>query len=142
MRIFKTDDKITVAAKKAAMICEYAIRNPLHATFEDGNYNYDTPMDHERKWNEKHREKNGERMYQFIEQFLNEFDELTREERKEAYRLFRKKWAYLDQRWMKKIRENSKRPALGEGGMIWHHYLAADGHICVKTDLGIEFVQF
>lgn len=142
MKIFKTDDKITVLAKQAAMICEYAIHSPLHVTFEDGNYNYDTPMDFERRYNEKYREVNGELMYQFVQQFLDEFDKLDKEERKACYRLFRKKWDYLGNKWLLKIRKNSKPYDHKTEGLAWKHYLAEDGHIYVETFLGVKLKQF
>ena len=38
MKIYKTDDPITALAKRGAMICQYAILNPFHVSFEDGNF--------------------------------------------------------------------------------------------------------
>lgn len=142
MKIYKTDTPVTVAAKKAAMICQYSIHNPLHVFFEDHNY-HSNPMDFERKCNERYREKNGDRMYQFIKEFLDEFDALSKEERREAYRLYRKKSDYLANKWRKKIAENSKPQEPGSIlGIAYRHYLGADGHIYVKTFLGVELMQF
>ena len=140
MKIYKTDDKIAIAAKKAAMICMYAVRNPLHVFFEDHNYHND-PMDFERECNEMFREKNGEALYQFIRAFLDEFDALNKEERRAAYRLYHKKVDYLASKWRRKIRENSC-PVKPGYGCCYRHYLDTDGHIYVETDLGVKLRQF
>ena len=105
MRIYKSDPPEVVCAKKAAMICEYAIHNPLHVFFEDGNV-HRGPMNFERNCNDEYRHENGKLMYEFIRQFLNEFEELPPERRWPVYRLVRKKWEYIARNWRKKIRMN------------------------------------
>lgn len=75
-------------AKKAAMICQYSICNQLHVSFEDGNFQGDKPMEQERVWNRRYREDNGERLYKFISEFLDEMDALSSEERWDVYKLF------------------------------------------------------
>lgn len=140
MRFTKNDTPVTIAAKKAAMICTYAIKNPLHVFFEDGNY-HRNPMTFERECNEEFRQENGEKMALFIAQFLDEFDALDSQQRREAYVLFSQKWRYLQNRWSKKIAENSKPREKGRG-CCYRHYLSDAGSICVKTDLDVELIQF
>ncbi len=142
MKIYKTDDIITSLGKRGAMICHYSIHNPFHVSFEDGNFNRDWDLGFERKWNEQLREKNGERMYQFISTFIDELESLNRDERVSVYKLVRKKWNYLDRKWMQKICKNSKPRDRNICGIAYKHYLAEDGHIYVETDLGIKLLQF
>lgn len=140
IRITKNDTPVTISAKKAAIICTYAIRNPLHVFFEDGNF-HTGPMGFEREWNEEFREENGERMYELIAQFLDEFEELNEEERRESFRLFRRKWDYQEDKRHKKILENSEPRPKGSG-LGYRVYLKEDGHIYAKTDLNIEVLLF
>ena len=98
-------------------------------------------MDAERRWNKLRKDEYGQKMYDFIETFLDEFEPLDIKDRRSVYRLFRKKWDYLDRKWMKKIRENSK-PQPKDSGLWWHHYLSPDGHIYIKTNNDIELLQF
>ena len=98
-------------------------------------------MDFERECNEMFKSENGQHMFEFIETFLDEWDELTPAEKREAYRLFFKKWRYLQRRWRNKLLANSKPRPKGSG-CCYRHYLGEDGHIYVKTDLGIELFQF
>ena len=140
MRIFKSDNNITVLAKKAAMICEYSICNPLHVFFEDCNF-HTNPMDFERECNEIFKSDNGQHMFDFIETFLDEWDKLTPAEKLESFHLFHKKWKYLHRRWKNKILENSTPKPKG-AGFVFAHYLGEDDHIYVKTDKQIELLQF
>ena len=71
-QIHAKDGQVINLAKKAAMICQYSICNPLHVSFEDGNFQGDKPMEQERVWNCRYREDNGERLYKFISEFLDE----------------------------------------------------------------------
>lgn len=139
MRIFKTDTKEVVLAKKAAMICQYSIYNPLHVFFEDGNF-HTKDLDSERQWNDEYLDKNGQLMHDFVEQFINEWNLLTPKEKRECYILFRKKWDYLSNKWSRKlIKYSFPRP---RGGICYEHYLKEDGHIYIKTDRGFELLQF
>ena len=140
MKILKSDNNVTALAKKAAMICEYSISNPLHVFFEDCNF-HAKPMNFERECNEMFKSENGQHMFDFIKTFLDEWDELTPTEKREAYRLFYKKWRYLQRRWRNKILENSTPKPKGSG-FCYKHYLGEDGHIYVKTDKQIELLQF
>lgn len=141
MKIYKTDDPITALAKRGAMICNYAICNPFHVSFEDRNFSKDWNLNFERKYNERYREKNGDLMFQFIREFIDELDALSRDDRMAVYRLTRKKWDYLAQKWDRKIKANS-RPVQRGFGCCYHHYLDSDGHIYVETDLGVKLRQF
>lgn len=123
MKIFKNDTPVIVAAKKAAMICQYSIHNPLHVFFEDYNFHYN-PMDFERECNEEYKTENGELMYEFIKQFLDEFDRLSKTERRQAFCLYRKKGFYLYKKWRKKLNHSP----------WFKHYLAEDGHIYFETN--------
>lgn len=141
MKIYKTDDPITALAKKGAMICHYAIHNPFHVSFEDGNFGKDWDLNFERKYNEKYHEKNGDRLYEFIREFIDDLDALNGDDRMAVYRLSRKKGDYLRKKWDRKIRENSRlvRPGFG---CCYRHYLDSDGRIYVETDLGVKLLQF
>ena len=140
MRIYKTDNNVTIAAKKAAMICNYAIHNPLHVFFEDRNFHLN-PVDFEKNINEKFRKENGERMYQFVKDFLDEFEFLNAQERRAAYRLYFSKGDYLGKKWHEKILVSSN-PIPPGGGLSYKRYLKEDGHIYIKTDKDIELLQF
>lgn len=140
MRILKNDDQLTICAKKAAMICQYAIKNPLHVFFEDYNFHTD-PMDFERICNDAGKYENGPIMHEFIDKFLTEWDELGPNEKRQAFRLYIKKSRYLSRRWEKKILENSNPKPQGSG-FCYRRYLSEDGHIYVKTDKEIELLQF
>ncbi len=123
MKIFKNDTPVIVAAKKAAMICQYSIHNPLHVFFEDYNFHYN-PMDFERECNEKYKAENGELMYEYIKKFLDEFDRLNETERRQAFCWYRKKSFYLYKKWRKKLNYSP-----------WYrHYLENDGHIYFETN--------
>lgn len=127
MRIRKSDSLEVRCAKKAAMISMYAMHNPLHVFFEDGNV-HRGPMNFERNCNDQYRNKNGKLMYEFIREFLNEFEELPPERRWPVYRLYRKKLEYLARKWRKKRVE-----AAGEKwDRIYQMLLAPDGHIYFK----------
>lgn len=140
MRIFKTDTPEEKCAKKAAMICQYAIKNPLHVFFEDGNV-HRGPMNFERGCNEDYRAANGNFMYEFVREFLDEFEALPTDRRWPVYRLYRKKAEYLARKWRKKIRANSTN-SNGVGSMWYRHTLGDDGHIYVTTDIGIQLLEF
>lgn len=142
MKIYKTDDQITALAKKGAMICQYSIHNPFHVSFEDGNFHKDWDLGFERKCNEKYREKNGERMYLFIRDFIDGLEALNGEDRVTVYRLTRKKWDYLARKWERKILANSKPIDRRWQGYAYKHYLDTDGHIYVETDLRVKLLQF
>ena len=141
MKIYKTDSRITALAKKGAMVCQYAIHNPLHVSFEDGNFSRNWDLNFERKSNEKYRAKNGDRLYQFIREFIDDLDALSGDDRMIVYRLTRKKLDYLARKWERKIKDNS-RPVKPGDGYWYRHYLDRDGHIYVETDLGIKLLQF
>ena len=140
MRITKNDPPEVVCAKKAAMICQYAIKNPLHVFFEDGNV-HKRPMNFERGCNEDYRSANGEFMYEFVREFLDEFEALPVDRRWPVYRLYRKKAEYLSRKWRKKIRMNSAG-FTKLGSMWYHHALGDDGHIYVTTNIGIQLLVF
>ena len=91
LKIFSTDTIIQKCAKQAAMICEYSIFNPLHCAFEDGNMYEGMTMVAERVWNEEHHNDNGDKMYNFINDFIDNFSSLNDKEKYECYKLFRKK---------------------------------------------------
>ena len=141
MKIYKTDDQITALAKKAAMICNYTIHNPFHVSFEDRNFGKDWDLNFERSCNEKYREKNGDRMYQFIREFIDDLGALNGDDRMAVYRLARKKRDYLAKKWDRKIKDNS-RPVKPGFGCCYRHYLDPDGHIYVETDLNVKLKQF
>ncbi len=141
MKIFATDSLEVKCAKKAAMICCYAIKNPLHVFFEDGNVHRGS-MQFEYDCNDQDRKENGEFMYEFIREFLNEFEELPSDRRWPVYRIYRRKAEYLNREWRKKIVQNSSDPTNTKGGFGYKHYLGEDGHIYVKTDVGVELRQF
>jgi hypothetical protein len=140
MKIFKSDPPEIICAKKAAMISMYAIHNPLHVFFEDGNV-HRGPMNFERSVNDECRDKNGELMYEFVRQFLNEFEELPVDMRWPVYRLYRQRYDYLSRKWRKKIRANSTDP-MGCGSLWYRRSLEEDGHIYVITNIGIKLMQF
>lgn len=140
MKILKNDNKVTALAKKAAMVCQYAIHNPLHVFFEDGNF-HTGKLELERKWNEEFKDKNGQALYEFINIFCDEWDALNKEEKREAFRLFYKKWDYLSRKWRNKILTNSN-PVPKGSGFCYTRYLGEDGHIYVKTDKNIHLMQF
>lgn len=140
MKNEKTTPSAKILSRKAAIICTYAIQNPLHVFFEDGNF-HARPMTLERDANEEFREKNGERMYQLIAQFLDEFEELSEEERREVYRQFRRKWGYWQDKFSKKVRANSK-PCPKGSGFGYSYYLKENGGLYAKTDLGVEILMF
>ena len=140
MKIFKSDPPEVVCAKKAAMICQYSIKNPLHVFFEDGNVHRDS-MNFERGCNEDYRAANGDYMYEFVRVFLDEFEALPVDRRWPVYRLYRKKAEYLDRKWRKRIRVNSSEPN-SVGSMWYRHTLGDDGHIYVTTDIGVHLMQF
>lgn len=142
MRIYETDNQITVLAKKGAMICQYAIANPFHVSFEDRNFHKDWDLNFEREANERYREENGERMYQFIRDFIDGLEVLSGEDRVTVYRLARKKWGYLARKWEWKILANSKPIDRRWQGYGYMHYLDEDGHIYVETDLRVKLLQF
>lgn len=141
MKIYKTDDPVTALAKRGTMICHYAIHNPFHVSFEDCNFGRDWDLNFERKCNEKYRAKNGDRLYQFIREFIDDLDALNGDDRMAVYRLTRKKQDYLAKKWKRKIRDNS-RPIQQSCGYAYRHYLDLDGHIYVETDLGVKLLQF
>ncbi len=141
MKIYKTDDPITTLAKKGAMICQYAIHNPFHVSFEDRNFGKDWDLNFEREANEKYRAENGERLYQFIREFIDALDTLNGDDRMAVYRGSRKKWDYLAGKWRRKILKNS-HPVRPGGGYAYRQYLDPDGHIYVETDLGIKLLMF
>ena len=138
-RVTKKDTKVSILAKQAAVICQFAIHNPLHVAFEDGNYNPQNKLGYEKRWNEKYRKKNGELLYYLILSFLNEMDEMTEEERREVYRLFRKKWGYLAERCRRTIAANSSP---NNKGRAYKHYVGENGHIYVETDTGTKIRFF
>lgn len=140
MRIFKTDTPEEKCAKKAAMICQYAIKNPLHVFFEDGNV-HRGPMNFERGCNEDYHAANGDYMYEFVREFLDEFEALPADRRWPVYRLYRKKAEYLARKWRKKIRANSAN-SNGIGSVWYRHTLGDDGHIYVTTNIGIQLLVF
>lgn len=141
MRISQNDELEVKLAKKAAMICHYAIRNPLHVFFEDGNVHRGS-MSFERECNDMFRKENGKLMYEFIREFLNEFEELPTNRRWPVYFLYRKKAEYLHRKWRRKIVSQSSHPENINGGFIYKHYLGEDGHIYVKTDIGVVLRWF
>lgn len=141
MKIFETDTLECRCAKKAAMICQYAINNPLHVFFEDGNV-HNAPMAFERTLNDTYRLQNGKPMYEFIREFLNEFEQLPQDRRLPVYRWYRKKAEYLRRRWVKKIRKHSLDPQDVQGSLSYQRFLGADGHIYVRTDAGVTLCQF
>lgn len=139
-QIHAKDGQVINLAKKAAMICQYSICNPLHVSFEDRNFQGDKPMEQERVWNRRYREDNGERLYKFISEFLDEMDALSSEERWDVYKLFHGKWQYLGNKWLKLIKKNSRLSAYGS--CCYRHFLGDDGHIYIKTDNGTVFRMF
>ena len=141
MKIYQNEDPEFRCAKMAAMICHYAIKNPLHCFFEDGNVHH-APMSFERDLNDKYRTANGELMYEFIRNFLDEFEKLPPGRRLPVYRLYRKRAEYLSRKWRKKLVENSSEPQNSYGSISYKHYLGSDGHIYAMTDAGVELRQF
>lgn len=141
MKIRKTDDTITVLAKKAAMITMYTIKNPLHVYFEEGNVTGD-PMDFERIWNDIYRDDNGERMYEFIGSFLDEFEPLSIEDRRKVYQKYGDKVAYLAGKWRNKLRNSVNPPIPADKGMVFHQTLQEDGHIYFRVFSGPELLAF
>ena len=136
--ITSKDTKVVKLAKRLAIICCFAIHNPLHVYFEDGNIcgHYDKSFDFEFESNKKYRDKNGEKMFQYIEDFLNEFILLTVEERKECYWIFRKKtWRYLANKISRKAKEKGSPRA-------YCHYLDDNGDICIATISGEILYKF
>lgn len=131
LKIFSTDTIIQKCAKQAAMICEYSISNPLHCAFEDGNIYEGITMRNERVWNEIYHNDNGDKMYNFINDFIDNFLSLNCEEKYECYRLFRKKWQYLQRKEIKQ-RDCS----------FWRHYLGDDGNIYVQPFGRAPYVVF
>ena len=138
-KIFFTDKHTEIMGKKAAMICVYAIHNPLHVSFEDGNFRSDSSFKVETESNETHRKNNGEHMYQFIHEFLNELKSMPPAERCLVYRSYQKKIKYLTERWHKLIRKYSYPPKYG---LSYRHVLEEDGHIYIITDKDIRLCQF
>lgn len=141
MRIYKSDSKENAAAKKGAMICEYSIHNPFHVSFEDGNFHRNWDLQFELRANERYRKENGDLMYEFIRSFIDDLMDMSSDERMQVYRLTRKKWAYLSNRWRRRILADSNPRAPGCGA-AYKHYLSSDGHIYVETDKGIKIKQF
>lgn len=141
MKIYKTDDSVTALAKRGAMICQYAIHNPFHVSFEDHNFSKNWDLNFERWANEKYRVENGELLYQFIQEFIDDLEALDGDSRMIVYRLIQKKLNYLGRKWERKILDNS-RPVQPGSGYWYRHYLDHDGHIYVETDLGIKLLQF
>lgn len=132
------DTKVTKLAKQAAIICCFAIRNPLHVSFEDGNicWHNEDSFESEYEWNKEDRSKNGEKMFQYIEDFLNEFTSLSVKDRKECYWIFREKtWKYLENKISRKATEKGSPRA-------YRHYLDDDGSICIATISGEILFKF
>ena len=138
-RITKKDTKISILAKRAAVICQFAIHNPLHVAFEDRNYDPRYKLEAEKQWNEKYRKKNGELLYHLIRSFLIEMDKMTEEEGQEVYKLFRKKWDYLAERVHKTIAAESSPK---NKGVSYRHYVGEDGHVYIETDTGTKMRFF
>ena len=132
------DTKVTRLAKQAAIICCFAICNPLHVSFEDGNicWHNEDSFESEYEWNKEDRSKNGEKMFQYIEDFLNEFTSLSVKDRKECYWIFREKtWKYLENKISRKAKEKGSPRA-------YRHYLDDDGSICIATISGEILYKF
>lgn len=127
-RINPTDKKTTVLAKKAAIICVFAIDNPLHVAFEDCNLHPWADMKSEFRWNEECREANGEKMYEYIKDFLVDFTSLTAQEQSKCYKDFCKKNDYLWDKVWGKIKKLSK-----EKYPSFKHFLGNDGNIYITT---------
>lgn len=137
-RITSKDTKVTKLAKQAAIICCFAIHNPLHVSFEDGNIcgYYDKSFDFEFESNKEYRDKNGEKMFQYIENFLNEFVSLSAKERKECYWILRKKtWRYLADKIFRKAKEKGSP-------RMYCHYLDENGDICIAAMSGEILYKF
>lgn len=141
MRIRETDDEITVLGKKAAMISMYANHNPLHCFFEDGNV-VGGPLTHERDANERRREVNGDRLYEFIKDFLDEFEPLDLADRRAVYRMYKVKEAYLWKKWEKKLRSFEDPSQPKDSGLAWRQFLDEDGHIYIQAFNGPKMLAF
>lgn len=126
-KIMSRDNEIVRLAKQAAIICCFSISNPLHVYFEDGNIrgNYDKSFDFEYRWNREYREENGEKMFKYIEDFLDGFVALSVEDRRKCYKVFvGRTWNYLGNKIYNKVRDS--------GFSIYHHYLGDDGNIYIS----------
>lgn len=136
-RITSKDTKVTKLAKQAAIICCFTIHNPLHVSFEDGNIRgyYDDSFESEYKWNEEYRSKNGDKMFRYIENFLDNFTALSIEERKECYSIFyNKTWRYLGGKICRKVNQ--------EGLRTYRQYLGDDGYIYIALADGKVLYKF
>lgn len=131
------DIKVTKLAKQAAIICCFAIHNPLHVSFEDGNICWrDGSFESEYEWNKEDCSKNGEKMFQYIEDFLNEFTSLSVKDQKECYWIFHDMtWKYLASKISRKAKEKGSPRA-------YRHYLDDNGDICIATISGEILYKF
>ena len=138
MKAYDSGEIILELAKKAAMICYFSIDNPLDVYFEDANV-HGRKMNVERKYNAQKRARNGEIMFGFIEEFLDEFEKLNKDDRWLVFKEYQIKSDYLYRKWKSKIVENSSSELAARS---YQRYVGEDGHIYLKTDNGVVLKQF
>lgn len=126
IKITNKDNKIQILAKMAANICCYAMENPLHVFFEDGNF-HTRYLTREKEQNERVKFENGIKMYNYINHFIDNWDTLSDDDKVSAFNLFEKKWDYLNNKISNRIRKVTNTPK--ESSLLLRHKLNYDGSI-------------
>lgn len=99
-------------------------------------------MDFERMRNNFSQKYNGDRMHEFIGDFLDEFEPLSIEDRRKVYRMYQDKESYLWGKWSKKLRNSVNPPIPADEGLAFHRTLRQDGHIYFQVFSGPELLAF
>ena len=118
-RVGKTYSQVDILSSQLAFISAYCISNPFHAFLEDGNF-YEF-LNHENEWNEKNKEENGTVIYELAKNFIEEYNELSLNEKHEVFKKANKKWKYYNNKIRDKLHLLSGIPK-GEG-LCYNHYL-------------------